>query len=69
MQVAFPTETGVFDDRQVSILSEAFEEALLLLELKDRSCISAQALAIRVIAHYSKGERDPKQIARKAAEN
>jgi hypothetical protein len=68
MQIGSVPKIGVFDERQVLILTNAFEKALRLLEIKDRKSVGAEAVAGRIIASYSGGARDPILMARKAAE-
>jgi hypothetical protein len=69
MQVGHLSSRGVFDEQQVQILTEAFEEALRLAEIQDRESLAARAIAERIIAYFKFGERDPRQMARMAAEN
>lgn len=58
----------VFDEQQVHLLSKAFDEALRLADIEDRSGEQAEAVAQRIITTFQVGERDPKRIARIAAQ-
>src|SRR5262249_23527357 len=69
MPIGKPLAPSVFDDNQVHVLTEAFEEALRLTDITDRTSWRAEAIADRIIATFGTGERDPKQIARAAVEN
>jgi hypothetical protein len=69
MQISQLPACGVFDEQQVQALTEAFEEALRLAEIQDRESLRAESLAERILASFKVGERDPKRIARTAAEN
>jgi hypothetical protein len=62
-------QCGVFGEEQVAVLTAAFEEALRLTEIEDRQSLRAEALADRILSSFEVGERDPKRIARMAAEN
>lgn len=48
---------------------EAFEEALRLADIKDRTCPRAEAIADRIITTFEIGERNPVRIARATVEN
>jgi hypothetical protein len=69
MQIGKLLGCGAFDETQIAVLSEAFEEALRLSDIKDRAGLEAEAVAHRIITTFEIGERDPKRIARMAAEN
>jgi hypothetical protein len=69
MQTDSVRETSVFNERQLSILRQAFEEALRMNEIKDRSDIRAQTIARRIISSYALGERDPINLACTASRN
>ncbi len=60
---------GIFDDRAIAILTEAFEEALRLANVSDRLSPQAEALAARIIVLFGQGEDDPEHIARIAADS
>jgi hypothetical protein len=69
MQISKLQGCSVFDEQQVQIMTEAFEEALRLSEIEDRSSLRAESVAERIIVSFKLGERDPKRIARMAVEN
>jgi hypothetical protein len=69
MQTDFVGEPGVYDQRQLSILRQAFEEALRMHEIEDRSDIRAETIARRIISYYARGENDPIKLARVASAN
>jgi hypothetical protein len=69
MQTDSVMEPGVFDQRQLSILRQAFEEALRMNEIEDRSDIRAETIARRIISSYVRGEDDPIKLARVASAN
>lgn len=58
-----------FDEYQSKTLTDAFEEALRLADVADRTSLPAEAIAQRVIVLFKTGEKDPKDIARLAAGN
>lgn len=69
MEIGKPPACSAFSGDQVAVLTEAFEEALRLADIKDRTCPRAEAIADRVITTFELGEREPKRIARAAVEN
>ncbi len=69
MQIGKLPGCSVFNEDQVHVLTEAFEEALRLTEIQDRTSLRAESIAERIITTFEIGERDPKRIARLAAEN
>ncbi len=62
-------DSSCFDEDQIKILFDAFEEALFLAQITDRTGPQAEAIAQRVIEVYRGGERNPKHICRQAAAN
>lgn len=58
-----------FDEQQVLLLTEAFEEALRLADIQDRGSLRAESVAERIIWFFKVGESDPKRIARMVTEN
>jgi hypothetical protein len=59
-------ERGAYEPGDIEILTEAFEEALRLAGVEDRTTVAAEMIAQRVIAQFEKGETDPKRIAERA---
>jgi len=54
---------GTYEPRDIQIMTEAFDEALRLAGVADRTSAFAELLARHVIAEFEKGETDPKRIA------
>jgi hypothetical protein len=57
-------DRGTFDAHKIQIIIPAFEKALRLADVNDRTSLVAQLIARRVFAEFEKGEVDPKRIAR-----
>jgi hypothetical protein len=69
MFVCSLSSRGTFDDLQVHVLTAAFEEALRLTDIVDRTGLRAESVAHRIIDLFKTGETDPRTIARLAAQN
>jgi hypothetical protein len=57
---------GPFGPEEINEIARAYEEALKLIGLTDRSSPVAETIAERVIAIYKSGETDQHRIAEKA---
>ena len=55
-----------FEPNEVSLLTSAFDAALELLRLKDRSDPICELVAAKIIQIYRMGERDPAKICARA---
>lgn len=62
-------ERGTYEPRDIQIMTVAFEEALRRAGVTDRTTVVAERIARHVLAQFEKGERDAKQIAKRAVEN
>jgi hypothetical protein len=60
---------GSLDDIETKILATAFEEALNLADITDRTSLEAEAIARRILLLFKMGERDPKQMSFEAVGN
>lgn len=69
MPVLTPSCSSAFDPQQIQIMKEAFERALRLSFIRDRTSLRAECVARRIIYSFVAGERNPSQIARMATEN
>jgi hypothetical protein len=57
---------GSFGAEEVSLLTAAFDGALQLLRLTDRSDPICQLVAAKIIQVYRMGERDPPKLCARA---
>ena len=53
---------GAFDQAQIDLMTAAYEAALKVLQLKDRSDPITQMIAKKVIELAQRGEREPPDI-------
>lgn len=60
-----PSEYG---PDEIEIMKRAYEEALKICGVADRTSAAAELLAFRVIALFKAGERDLQLIARRASD-
>jgi hypothetical protein len=60
---------GSYEPNDIQIMTQAFEEALRLAGVSDRTTIEAESIARRVIRQFEGGVTDPALIAREAADN
>jgi hypothetical protein len=58
---------GQFGPQEIDQMVRAYEEALKMIGLTDRSSPIAEAIARRVISAYQSGETDQHRMAQKAA--
>jgi hypothetical protein len=56
-------EGAAYEPRDIQIMTEAFDEALRLEGVADRTSVLAELIARRVLMQFQKGEVDPKRIA------
>lgn len=66
MQIQKLVERGAFGPREIEIMTAAYEEALRLTGLTDRTSPRAASIAQRVIVLFEKGEDDATRIAKLA---
>lgn len=59
-------QDGQFGPREIDKITKAYEEALKMIGLTDRSSLAAEVLATRIIAAFQSGETDQHRIAEKA---
>lgn len=62
-------DSKTFDEKQLKLLVDAFEEAIFLADISDRNSREAESVALRIIRQYVAGERDPRRICRQAIAN
>ena len=55
-------KNGVFGPDDVKVLTTAYEEALRVLRLKDRSDPATEMIAKKIIELAQRGERDPARL-------
>ena len=59
-------QRGTYDSRDVQMMVKAFDEALRLACVTDRTSRRAELIALRIIAQFEKGETDTKRVAQLA---
>ncbi len=60
-------QNSVYGPPEIEIMKNAYQEALQISDLADRTSVAAQLLAFRVIALFKSGETGPHLIAKTAA--
>lgn len=56
---------GTYEPRDIEIMTQAFEEALRLAGVTDRTTVFAEMIARHVVAEFENGEVDAKRIAQR----
>jgi hypothetical protein len=59
-------QNSTFGPEEITRITEAYEQALLALGLRDRSDPATELIAKRIIAVAETGERDPSRISARA---
>lgn len=59
-------QRGTYDPGDIRIMAHAFDEAIRLACVTDRTSQRAELIAARIVALFEKGETDSKRIAQLA---